>query len=87
MSDATKVLTIPEGRDEKVAQAILQNAVIVQEAGISLLLLFDMLHITPGKRPKFSKNFLQGADDIPSGIRNYADDVRSGRFPSLDQSF
>jgi ketopantoate hydroxymethyltransferase len=87
MSDATKALTIPEGRDEKVARAILPNAVIVQEAGISLLVLFEMLGIIPGKRPKFSKNFFQGADDIPSAIRNYADDVRSGRFPSLDQSF
>ncbi len=47
-----------------------------------VLVLYDMLGITPGKRPKFSKDFLAGRDSIAAAIRAYSDDVRAGRFPT-----
>ncbi len=33
-----------------------------------VLVLYDMLGLTPGKRPKFSKNFLAGRDSIAAAI-------------------
>ncbi|MBS0432241.1 MAG: 3-methyl-2-oxobutanoate hydroxymethyltransferase [Proteobacteria bacterium] len=49
-----------------------------------VLVLYDMLGITPGRRPKFSKDFLAGRDSIAAAIRAYADDVRAGAFPAAE---
>jgi 3-methyl-2-oxobutanoate hydroxymethyltransferase len=111
-----------QGRDERSAQLMLEDAIILQEAGAGLLVLecipaalageitaalsiptigigagsdcdgqvlvcYDMLGITPGKRPKFSRNFLEGAGDIRAAFRSYAAEVREGRFPGPEHSF
>lgn len=52
-----------------------------------VLVLYDMLGITPGKRPRFSKNFLQEAGDIHAAIRAYVQAVKDGSFPSTEHSF
>lgn len=52
-----------------------------------VLVLQDMLGITPGKPPKFSKNFMQGADSIRHAVEAYRDAVLEGRFPDADHSF
>ena len=49
-----------------------------------VLVVYDMLGITPGKRPKFSKNFLAGRDSIADAIAAYAADVRTGAFPAAE---
>lgn len=46
-----------------------------------VLVLYDMLGITPGKMPKFAKNFMHGAASVQDAIKNYVDDVKQGRFP------
>jgi len=52
-----------------------------------VLVIHDMLGVTPGKRPKFSKDFLAGRDSVAAAIRAYADDVRSGAFPAPEHCF
>ena len=52
-----------------------------------VLVLQDMLGITPGKRPKFSKDFLAGRDSVAKAIAAYAEDVRSGAFPAPEHCF
>ncbi len=52
-----------------------------------VLVLHDLLGVTPGKRPKFSKDFLAGHDSVAAAIRAYADDVRSGAFPAPEHCF
>ncbi|HVC16268.1 MAG TPA: 3-methyl-2-oxobutanoate hydroxymethyltransferase [Rhodanobacter sp.] len=52
-----------------------------------VLVIHDMLGITPGKRPKFSKDFLAGRDSVAAAIAAYADAVRSGAFPAAEHSF
>ena len=52
-----------------------------------VLVMHDVLGITPGKRPKFSKNFLQGRDSVTDAIAAYAADVRSGIFPAPEHCF
>jgi 3-methyl-2-oxobutanoate hydroxymethyltransferase len=47
-----------------------------------VLVLYDMLGITPGKRPKFSKDFLEGSESIAAAISAYAGEVRAGKFPA-----
>lgn len=52
-----------------------------------VLVLHDMLGITPGKRPKFSKDFLAGRDSVAAAIAAYAEDVRNGTFPAPEHCF
>ena len=52
-----------------------------------VLVLQDMLGITPGKRPKFSKDFLAGRDSVAAALAAYAEDVRSGAFPAPEHCF
>lgn len=52
-----------------------------------VLVIYDMLGITPGKRPKFSKDFLSGGGSIQDAIKAYAKAVRSGAFPGPEHSF
>ena len=53
-----------------------------RECDGQVLVLYDMLGITPGRRPKFSRDFLGGRDSIPAAIAAYAADVRAGVFPA-----
>lgn len=52
-----------------------------------VLVIHDMLGITPGKRPKFSKDFLAGRGSVAAAIAAYAEDVRSGAFPAPEHCF
>jgi len=52
-----------------------------------VLVIYDMLGITPGKRPKFSKDFLAGSGSVLDAIKAYAKAVRSRAFPAPEHSF
>lgn len=52
-----------------------------------VLVLYDLLGITPGKRPRFSHNFLEDADDIPRALQAFVEAVRSGAFPKPEHCF
>jgi 3-methyl-2-oxobutanoate hydroxymethyltransferase len=52
-----------------------------------VLVIYDMLGITPGKRPKFSKDFLAGRASIGDAIEAYVADVRNGIFPAAEHGF
>ncbi|WP_019556773.1 3-methyl-2-oxobutanoate hydroxymethyltransferase [Thiomicrorhabdus arctica] len=47
-----------------------------------VLVLHDILGVTVGKAPKFSKNFLAQSDSIQSALQSYVADVKSGHFPA-----
>ncbi|MFZ1641879.1 MAG: 3-methyl-2-oxobutanoate hydroxymethyltransferase [Candidatus Contendobacter sp.] len=46
-----------------------------------VLVSYDMLGITSGRRPKFSKNFLTGHDSLQAAVAAYVAAVKSGEFP------
>jgi len=52
-----------------------------------VLVLYDMLGITRGKRPKFSHDFLADAGSIESAVAAYVQQVRDGSFPTDEHSF
>lgn len=52
-----------------------------------ILVLYDILDIAPGKRTRFSKNYMQGADSIQCAVKRYVDDVRNVVFPAAEHSF
>ena len=47
-----------------------------------ILVLHDALGITQGVTPKFAKNFLADANDIPAAIAAYVHDVKNLHFPN-----
>jgi 3-methyl-2-oxobutanoate hydroxymethyltransferase len=52
-----------------------------------VLVLYDMLGITPGKRPRFVKDFLGQAGSVPAAIAAYVSAVKDGRFPDPEHCF
>jgi 3-methyl-2-oxobutanoate hydroxymethyltransferase len=52
-----------------------------------VLVLYDMLGVTPGKRPRFSKDFLAGQGSVVDAIRAYVKAVREGKFPAAEHWF
>ncbi|MDR3388375.1 MAG: 3-methyl-2-oxobutanoate hydroxymethyltransferase [Rudaea sp.] len=52
-----------------------------------VLVIYDMLGITPGKRPRFSKDFLAGTGSVLEAMRAYVTAVRDGEFPAAEHSF
>lgn len=52
-----------------------------------VLVLYDMLGITPGKRPSFSHDFLAEAGSVRNAIEVYASQVRAGTFPGTAHGF
>lgn len=50
-----------------------------------VLVCYDMLGITAGHRPKFSKDFLADRGSVREAFAAYAEDVRAGRFPGPEQ--
>lgn len=52
-----------------------------------VLVLYDMLGLTPSRAPKFTKNFLLANDDIPAALRAYVDEVKNGSFPAEEHCF
>lgn len=52
-----------------------------------VLVVYDMLGLTPGKRPKFSRDFLAGKGDVRAAIADYVEQVRAGTFPGPEHGF
>jgi 3-methyl-2-oxobutanoate hydroxymethyltransferase len=52
-----------------------------------VLVLQDMLGISPGKPPKFVKNFMDGHNSIEAAVKAYVREVKSGKFPGLEHGF
>lgn len=52
-----------------------------------VLVIHDLLGVTPGRRPKFVKNFMAESDSIEGAIKAYVDAVKSSQFPAPEHSF
>lgn len=52
-----------------------------------ILVLYDMLGITPGKPAKFVRNFMTGVDSAAKGVAAYVNAVRDGSYPAPEHSF
>jgi 3-methyl-2-oxobutanoate hydroxymethyltransferase len=52
-----------------------------------VLVLQDMLGISPGKPPKFVKNFVDGHHSVEAAVKAYVREVKSGKFPGPEHGF
>jgi len=46
-----------------------------------VLVLHDMLNITPGRKPRFVKDFMSGKDSVLAAVKGYVDEVKAKSFP------
>ncbi|MEJ2574013.1 MAG: 3-methyl-2-oxobutanoate hydroxymethyltransferase, partial [Gammaproteobacteria bacterium] len=81
---------VPVGLAAEITQAV-DIPVIGIGAGPDcdgqVLVLYDMLGITPGRRPKFAKDFMAGGVDIRAAVAGYVEAVKSGAFPAPEHGF
>jgi 3-methyl-2-oxobutanoate hydroxymethyltransferase len=52
-----------------------------------ILVLYDVLDITPGRKPRFVQNFQQGHDSPLAALQAYAEAVKAARYPAPEHCF
>ena len=52
-----------------------------------ILVLYDVLDITPGRKPRFVKNYMAGHDSPLAGIQAYVAAVKSREYPAPEHCF
>ncbi len=71
--------------------ASLEIPVIGIGAGVDcdgqVLVSYDMLGITPGKAPRFVRDFMEDSDDIRGAMELFVATVKAGTFPGHEHGF
>jgi 3-methyl-2-oxobutanoate hydroxymethyltransferase len=52
-----------------------------------ILVLYDVLDITPGRKPRFVQNFMQGHDSPLAALQAYTQAVKSRAYPAPEHCF
>ncbi|MDA3921408.1 MAG: 3-methyl-2-oxobutanoate hydroxymethyltransferase [Salinisphaera sp.] len=52
-----------------------------------ILVVYDILGLSPGKKPRFVRNFMDDANSLDAAVANYVAAVKSGDYPSAAHSF
>lgn len=81
---------VPESLARKITEALYIPVIgIGAGAGCDgqILVLYDVLDISLGIRPKFSKNFMASANSIEDAIQQYVSAVKNTAFPAAEHVF
>lgn len=52
-----------------------------------ILVVYDILGLSPGKKPRFVKNFLEDADSLDTATANYVAAVKDRSYPGPEHGF
>ncbi len=52
-----------------------------------ILVLYDILDITIGRKPTFAKNYMEGAGSIQAALENYVKEVKDKTYPAPEHTF
>lgn len=80
---------VPVALAKKITEAVSMPTIGIgagRDTDAQVLVINDILGLTE-QPPKFSKNFLVEAEDIPGALRKYAADVKADIFPSDENTF
>lgn len=58
-----------------------------QQTDGQILVLYDILGISAGHVPKFSKNYMQQAGSIQQAVEQYVEEVKAVKFPAAEHRF
>ena len=94
LQDAGAAMMVIEAVPEPLARRVAEEvALITIGIGASVacsgqvLVLHDLLGAGVGKRPRFVRNFLQGAGSLEAAVGAYVAEVQSGRFPGPEHTY
>lgn len=89
-ADIVLLECIPAALGEEITAA-LQVPVIGIGAGPGtdgqILVTYDMLDITTGRKPRFVRNFMEGAHGNLDALQRYVRAVKEGEYPAPEHSF
>jgi 3-methyl-2-oxobutanoate hydroxymethyltransferase len=89
-ADMVVLECVPAELAQRVSEQV-DMAVIGIGAGCEVdgqvLVLYDMLGISVGKRPRFSHDFLADTGTVIKAVEKYVSDVKSSEFPKAEHSF
>ena len=89
-ADIVLLECIPSELGQRITQA-LQVPVIGIGAGPDtdgqILVLYDVLDITSGRKPRFVKNFMDGASSNLDALRRYVQAVKDKTYPAAEHEF
>ncbi|WP_237055200.1 3-methyl-2-oxobutanoate hydroxymethyltransferase [Microbulbifer sediminum] len=80
---------VPSALARRITDAVSMPTIGIgagRDTDAQVLVINDILGLTE-KPPKFSKNFLVEAGDIPGALHKYAEDVKAGTFPDDSHTF
>jgi len=94
LQDCGADLVLLECVPNEVGEAI-RNGIDLPVIGIGagphvdgqILVLYDMLDITPGRTPKFVRNFMTGTETPLEAIRSYVNAVKDRSYPAPEHCF
>jgi len=89
-ADVLLVESIPVGLATEITHAVTIPVIGIgagPDCDGQVLVLYDILGITPGKRPKFAKDFMAGQAHIQAAVTSYVEAVKNGAFPALEHCF
>ncbi|HWG77564.1 MAG TPA: 3-methyl-2-oxobutanoate hydroxymethyltransferase [Steroidobacteraceae bacterium] len=52
-----------------------------------ILVLYDILDLTPGRKPRFARNFMAGSESPQAAIARYVQAVKSAEYPAAEHAF
>lgn len=88
-AEAIVLEAIPSSLAKKITAALKIPTIGIgagKDTDAQVLVINDILGLTE-RPPKFSKNFLIEAGDIPGAMKKYVHDVKNGLFPEEKHSF
>lgn len=58
-----------------------------QDCSGQVLVMHDMLNVSPGKKARFVRNFMEGQTSIEGAVRAYIQAVKTGAFPAPEHGY
>ena len=52
-----------------------------------ILVVYDILGLSPGRKPRFVKNFMDDAATLDAAAADYVAAVKDGRYPAPEHAF
>jgi 3-methyl-2-oxobutanoate hydroxymethyltransferase len=81
---------IPSGLGKQITEAVHVPVIGIgagPDTNGQVLVLYDILNITQGRKPRFVKNFMDGASSCSDAVARYVAEVRSGAYPAPEHCF
>ncbi|TMP36733.1 3-methyl-2-oxobutanoate hydroxymethyltransferase [Pseudoalteromonas rubra] len=81
---------IPSALAKRISEALTIPVIGIgagKDTDGQILVMHDLVGISAGYIPKFSKNFLAETGNMPAAVEKFCTDVKSGAFPSQEHEF